>query len=82
MDITADIKRTFKEGSVLTRLIYINLGVFVIVKLVDVIFYLAGQHISLIEWLAIPSGINDFLIFLAFIGLVNYFFIILKEKNY
>ena len=59
MDIAGDIKRTFKEGSVLTRLIYINLGVFLTVKLVVVIFYLAGQPFSLVEWLAIPSRFNE-----------------------
>ena len=59
MDIAADIKRTFKEGSVLTRLIYVNLGVFVVVKLIGVIFYLAGQPFSLVEWLAIPSRMDE-----------------------
>ena len=59
MDIAADIKRTFKEGSVLTRLIYINLGVFVVVKLFHVILFLAGQPFSLVDWLAVPSGINE-----------------------
>jgi membrane associated rhomboid family serine protease/uncharacterized protein YcgL (UPF0745 family) len=56
MDIWADIKRTFKEGSVLTRLIYINLGVFLLIKLFGVIFYLVGQPFYLIEWLSVPSN--------------------------
>lgn len=55
MDIVNDIKRTFKEGSVLTRLIYINIGVFLILKIVGVFFYLAGQPISVIQYLAVPS---------------------------
>ncbi|MFW5831655.1 MAG: rhomboid family intramembrane serine protease, partial [Prolixibacteraceae bacterium] len=59
MDISADIKRTFKEGSVLTRLIYINLGVFLVVKLTGVIFYLGGVQFSLIEWLAVPSRFEE-----------------------
>ncbi|MFW5755562.1 MAG: rhomboid family intramembrane serine protease [Tangfeifania sp.] len=59
MDIANDIKRTFKEGSVLTRLIYINLGVFLVVKLVAVIFYLAGQPFSPLEWLAVPSRFDE-----------------------
>ena len=37
MDIIGDIKRTFKEGSVLTQLIYVNLGVFLIVKILGVL---------------------------------------------
>lgn len=55
MDIWADIKRTFIEGSVLTRLIYLNLGLFLVVKLTGVIFYLANQPLFLIEWLSVPS---------------------------
>lgn len=56
MDIWADIKRTFKLGSALTRLIYINLGVFLLIKLLAVIFYLAGIPFYLVEWLSVPSN--------------------------
>ncbi|MCD6355200.1 MAG: rhomboid family intramembrane serine protease [Prolixibacteraceae bacterium] len=56
MDIVGDIKRTFKEGSVLTRLIYINLGVFLVIKIAGVFFYLAGEPNFLIEWLSVPSS--------------------------
>lgn len=59
MDIAGDIKRTFKEGSALTRLIYINLGVFLVVKLVGVVFYLAGYPFSLVQWLAVPSQVDE-----------------------
>ncbi len=59
MDIFHDIKRTFKEGSVLTRLIYINLGVFLVVKLLAVFFYLGGHPFFLIEWLSVPSDLNE-----------------------
>lgn len=58
MDIWADIKRTFRQGSVLTRLIYINLGVFLIVKLAGVIFFLAGMGSPLAVWLSIPSDLE------------------------
>ena len=43
MDIVGDIKKTFKEGSALTKLIYINLGVFLLIKIIGVFFYLSGQ---------------------------------------
>lgn len=56
MDILNDIKITFKEGSVLTRLIYINIGVFLLVKILGVFFYLAGQPYFLVEWLSLPSN--------------------------
>lgn len=55
MDIAGDIKRTFKEGSVLTRLIYINIGVFLLLKIIGVFFYLGGQNISLYQYLSVPS---------------------------
>jgi membrane associated rhomboid family serine protease len=58
MDIVSDIKRTFKEGSVLTRLIYVNLGVFLVVKLVSVFSILANQPFSLTYWLSLPSGLS------------------------
>jgi len=59
MDIISDIKSTFKNGSVLTRLIYINLAVFLLVKIVGVFFYLAGQPYLFIEWLSLPSNTTE-----------------------
>lgn len=55
MDIWEDIKTTFRHGSVLTRLIYINLGVFLVMKLTGVIFYLANYSFSPEMWLSVPS---------------------------
>ncbi len=55
MDIIGDIKRTFKEGSALTRLIYINIGVFLLIKIVGIFFYLAGQPFLFVDWLSVPS---------------------------
>ncbi|MEE4285665.1 MAG: rhomboid family intramembrane serine protease [Mariniphaga sp.] len=73
MDIWADIKRTFKQGSALTRLIYINLGVFLLIKLLGVIFYLAGIPFSLVEWLSVPS--NPALLLQRFWTPVSYMFL-------
>ena len=56
MDIASDIKRTFKEGTALTRLIYVNIGVFLLLKIIGVFFYLAGQPFPIYDWLAIPSN--------------------------
>lgn len=61
MDILGDIKRTFKEGSTLTRLIYINVGVFLILKIIGVFFYLAGQPFSVAQYLAVPSVTSELL---------------------
>ncbi len=61
MDIFDDIKRTFKEGSALTRLIYINLGVFLAVSIVGVLLYFAGQPNVLADWLSLPSSTSEIL---------------------
>ncbi len=61
MEIFDDIKRTFKEGSALTRLIYINLGVFLVVKILGVFFYLANQPFLLVNWLSVPSTFSALL---------------------
>jgi membrane associated rhomboid family serine protease len=61
MDIFDDIKRTFKEGSALTRLIYINLGVFLVVQIIGVIYFLAGQSNILPDWLSVPSDVSEIL---------------------
>lgn len=59
MDIAGDIKRTFKEGSVLTRLIYINIGVFLLIKILGVFFTLAGQPNYLDYWLSLPANLDE-----------------------
>lgn len=61
MDIFDDIKRTFKEGSALTRLIYINLGVFLVVQIIGVVYFLAGQSNILPDWLSVPSDVSEIL---------------------
>lgn len=61
MNILDDIKRTFRDGSVLTKLIYVNIGVFLIVKIIGVFFHLAGQPYLLVERLSVPSNL-DFLL--------------------
>jgi membrane associated rhomboid family serine protease len=59
MDIWAEIKNTFKHGSVLTRLIYVNLAVFLVIRILYVFFYLFKVEVNLIGWLALPSDISQ-----------------------
>ncbi|HSM46186.1 MAG TPA: rhomboid family intramembrane serine protease [Draconibacterium sp.] len=59
MDILSDIKRTFKHGSALTRLIYINLGVFLLVQIIGVVLFLSGQLNVIPDLLSVPSNISD-----------------------
>lgn len=58
MDIWGEIKQTFKQGSMLTRIIYVNLAVFLLLRIVMVIFTLFNVEVPLIEWLALPSDLN------------------------
>lgn len=58
MDIWEEIKSTFKHGSVLTRLIYINLAIFLAIRIIYVFFYLFKVDIDLLGWLSLPSDIS------------------------
>lgn len=59
------VKDSFKEGSNLTKLIYINFGVFLIVKIVGVLAFFSGlattQVPFLVHWLSVPSDTNALL---------------------
>lgn len=58
MDIVNEIKASFKKGTYLTQLIYINLAVFVLVNLVTVFFFLIGNPTfssPLVPWLSLPA---------------------------
>ncbi len=56
MNIVDDIKNSFKQGSALTRLIYVNAGVFLLVKILQALFYLIAKPFPLVYWLALPSN--------------------------
>ncbi len=53
------IKDSFKEGNHLTKLIYINFGVFLVVKLIGVLIFLfnleTDQVPFLVHWLSVPA---------------------------
>lgn len=59
MTIWDEIKESFKEGSALTRLIYINLGIFLIIRILNVFYFLSGQPFTLLEWLALPADFES-----------------------
>jgi membrane associated rhomboid family serine protease len=42
MSIWDEIKESFKQGSIITRILYVNIGVFIFLRLADVVFSLAG----------------------------------------
>ncbi len=64
MSIAEEIKDSFKFGSNLTKIIYINIAVFIIYKLIVAIFYLFLTPLdenSLGQFLAVPSYIPSLL---------------------
>ncbi len=58
-----EIKSTFKHGSMLTRLIYINLAVFIAVNLIDAITFLLAKGDSnfLLNLLQVPAQLEQIL---------------------
>jgi len=57
MGIVNDIKRTFKQGSITTRLIYVNLAVFLLVRTLAVLLYVFKIENNVLVWLALPSDV-------------------------
>ena len=59
MNLWDEIKDSFKEGSALTRLIYINLCIFLMIGIVRVLFFLGGNGNAfqewVMEWMALPA---------------------------
>ena len=58
MTIFDEIKESFREGSALTRVIYINLGVFLVFRILNVFFFLSGTPFPLMDWLALPADLG------------------------
>ena len=73
MSITDELKESFRKGSVLTRLIYINIGVFVLVRLINVVFFLLNKDFGLLSWLALPADIH--ILFTRPWTLISYMFL-------
>jgi len=62
MGIVDEIKLSFRNGSYLTKLIYINIAIWVIVRLVFVGFKLSGSDGSqMLTWLALPASFELFI---------------------
>lgn len=63
MNIVDDLKREFKQGSALNRIIFINIGVFVVIRLLSVIFDIFGSSGlgwgAPINWISMPSSVSD-----------------------
>lgn len=61
MSIVDEIKASFKSGSMLTKLIYLNLGVFLVIKILAVFTFLLNTNsttLSLVYWLSVPADLS------------------------
>ena len=61
MSIVDDIRESFKRGTTLHKLIYLNLGLFLAVQIVRIILYLSNSYDlfdEFIEYLAVPSNLE------------------------
>ncbi len=62
MGITDEIKLSYKQGSYLTKLIYINLAIWIVVRLTAVVLLLGGNNdLTFIDWLSLPASFGQFL---------------------
>lgn len=62
MTIADELKQQFRRGGVLTRLIFINLGVFVVIKVLYALFFLFGYQgliDSIIQLLTVPAYLPE-----------------------
>ncbi len=64
MSIWDDIRASFREGSALIRLIYLNVGIWLMVNLLWIILFLAGvpgPSGLILRWLAVPAYLPELL---------------------
>ncbi len=62
MNIADEIKTSFKTGSLLTKLIYINLGVFLLIQIAIIFMRLFSSPeyiVDLITFLAVPTNLQE-----------------------
>ena len=60
--IITDLKEKFNKGNIAIQLIFINVGVFVTVTLINIILQLFNRSaFSLFEWLSLPASFPRFI---------------------
>jgi len=61
--ILDEIKKSFKDGSLLTKIIYVNIAVFVIVNLLSSVLFLFGAEApDITKWFAVPASLSSLLV--------------------
>ena len=61
--IITDLKETFRRGNIYIQLIYINVAVFILTTLTEVMFQLFNRSIAgVFEWLELPASVIRFIL--------------------
>ena len=61
--IITDLKEAFRRGNIYIQLIYINVAVFVVTTLTEVILQLFNRSLGgVFEWLELPASLTQFII--------------------
>ena len=61
--IITDLKESFRRGNIYIQLIYINVGVFVLTTLTEVILQLFNRSLEeCSEWLELPASLSRFIV--------------------
>lgn len=62
MGIIDDVKLRYRQGGMLLRLIYINVGAFVLLRVIALIMWLFGfDYTLLLQWVEVPSRFGELL---------------------
>ena len=61
MDIIKELKRRYKTGSIVFKLIFINVAVFIIVGLINLIAFFGATGVATENWLAVPADLGALL---------------------
>lgn len=62
MNIIDELKDSFRQGSILTKFIYLNIGVFLAVKIVQIFLYLFNSPdntMNFLRWLAVSADLSE-----------------------
>lgn len=59
MSIVSELKESFREGTALVRLIYVNVAVFLAIKLLEILAMFGMPRVPVVEWFGVPIDFVD-----------------------
>ena len=73
MNIFKDFKEEYRLGGLVQKIIFWNVGIFVVLSLLDVVLKISGSEINYFDYVALPSNFNEFIF--RFWTILTYIFI-------